>query len=173
MVKRISKKNPFLAGVLSLFLGPLGYIYLGFNFFVAGLTIALIIVLVLSFLNFPYPSFFNYLQLLVYAYFGYKFAHIGNIFSVEENLSDKDIEEYKSMSFAFYLMTQVMMVLVRFYAFVVGVFMVVVFFSQGRIFKALLMLFLGIAFVQWLLNSIFGFISIGIIRAFRIDKKYL
>jgi len=83
-MKTINKKNPLFAGALSLFLGPIGYVYLGFNFLVAGISIALIIGIVLSFLNFPYPGFFNYLQLLVWAYFGYKFAHISNVDSCND-----------------------------------------------------------------------------------------
>lgn len=172
-MKTINKKNPIVAGALSLFLGPLGYAYLGLNFLVAGVSIALIIGIVLSLLNFPYPGFFNYLQLLVWAYFGYKFAHISNIFSSDENITETDIKEYKSMSFAFYMMIHVMMSIVRFYAVVVALFFTVVFFSQGKILLAILMLIFGIGFAQWIIEMIFGIVSVAIMKAFKIDKKYL
>lgn len=172
-MKNINKKNPLISGALSLFLGPFGYAYLGFNFLVAGIAIALIIGIVLSFLNFPYPDFFNYLQLLVWAYFGYKLAHVSNAFSEEENLSQMDIAEYKSMGFAFYMMINVMMSIVQFYAIVVGFYLVIIFFTQGKTFLALLMLFFGYAVVQWVLTAIFGVISVGIMKVFGIDKKYL
>ena len=172
-MKTINKKNPLFAGALSLFLGPIGYVYLGFNFLVAGISIALIIGIVLSFLNFPYPGFFNYLQLLVWAYFGYKFAHISNVFSGDENITETDVKEYKSMSFAFYLMIHVMMSIVRLYAIVVALFFIVVFFSQGKILLALLTLFFGIGLAQWIIESIFGIVSVGIMKIFKIDKKYL
>jgi len=172
-MKTISKKNPVVAGALSLFLGPLGYAYLGLNFLVAGVSIALIIGIVLSLLNFPYPGFFNYLQLLVWAYFGYKFAHISNVFSDESNVTETDVKEYKSMSFAFYMMIHVMMSIVRFYAVVVALFFVVVFFSQGKILLALLTLIFGIGLAQWIIEMIFGIVSVAIMKAFRIDKKYL
>jgi len=172
-MKTIKQKNPLVAGALSLFLGPIGYLYIGFNFFVAGVSIALIIGIVLSFLNFPYPPIFNYLQLLVYGYFGYKFAHIRNAFSQEENLSETDMKEYKSMSFAFYLMIHVMMSVVRFYAVVVALLFIVVFFSQGKILLALLTLFFGIGLAQWFIEMIFGVVSVAIMKVFKIDKKYL
>jgi len=172
-MKIINKKNPLLAGVLSLFLGPFGYIYLGFNFFVAGISISLIIGIVLGILNFPYPGFFNYLQLFIWAYFGYKFAHISNFFSNDKNITEVDVKEYKSMSFAFYLMIHVMMSIVRFYAVVVALFFIVVFFSQGKILLAILTLFFGIVITQWVIESIFGIISVAIMKIFKIDKKYL
>lgn len=172
-MKTISKKNPLLAAAFSLFLGPFGYLYLGFNFLVAGVSIALIIGTVLSILNFPYPEFFNYLQLLVWAYFGYKFAYISNFFSDDENVSEADLTEYKSMSFAFYLMIYVMMSVVRFYAIMVALFFAVSFFSQGEILLALLTIFFGIGIVQWFIEVIFGIVSMGIMKVLKIDKKYL
>ena len=33
----MTKKNPTIAAVLSLFLGPIGYLYIGVNFFYQGL----------------------------------------------------------------------------------------------------------------------------------------
>jgi len=166
----ISQKNPTIAGVLSLLFGPLGYIYIGFNFLVAGITIFVIIGIVISILNFPYPSFFKYLQLLVYAYFGHKFALLSNVLASDEGLS---VKEYKSMGFAFYLMTHVMMALVQFYAIVIGLYFVYHSFAQGKIFAGILLLFFGIGFVQYFLNFIFAMISLGIMKAFGIDKRYL
>lgn len=173
MIHKIHKKNPTIAGILSLVFGPIGYVYIGFNFLVAGITISLIIGIVLYVLNFPYPAFFNYLQLLVWAYFGYKFALISNVFAEDENVSETDVKEYKSMSFAFYLMLNVMMSIVQFYALVVVIFLIISFFSQGKIFLGLLTIFFGIGLAQWILNLIFGAISIGIMKVFKIDKKYL
>jgi len=172
-MKKISKKNPIIAGALSLFLGPIGYAYLGFNFFVAGVSITLIIGLVLALLNLPYPAFFNYLQLLIWAYFGYKFCHIGNQFAESENLSESDVKEYKSMSFSFYLMTHVMMSIVQFYAVILAIFYIFIFFSEGKIFLGILTIFFGIGIAQWFLNSIFTLVSLGIMKLFKIDKKYL
>lgn len=169
----VSQKNPMFAGILSLFFGPLGYIYIGFNFLVAGVAIAVIIGIVISILHFPYPSFFKYLQMLVYAYFGYKFATISNVFAADESLSAKDVEEYKSMGFAFYMMTHVMMALVQFYAIVVALYFVYHSFAQGRIFVGILILFFGIGFVQYFLGFIFAMISFGIMKAFGVEKKYL
>jgi len=70
-------------------------------------------------------------------------------------------------------MIHVMMSIVRFYAIVVALFFIVVFFSQGKILLALLTLFFGIGLSQWIIESIFGIVSVGIMKIFKIDKKYL
>lgn len=173
MRKTIKKKNPFWAGFLALFFGPFGYLYLGFYFFIASIIISIIISLVIFLLNLPYPTFFTYFQFLVFGYFGYKFAHINNILAENDELSGSDIKEYKSFSFALYLMINVMMSIIRFYALIVGIFFVISAFSQGKIFFGLLILFFGIGLAQYVLESIFSLISIAIMKLFKIDKKYL
>jgi hypothetical protein len=77
-MNNLSKRNPVLSGILSLFLGPFGYIYVGLNFFFAALLISILFSFVLLVINLPFPHFFNYLQLLVYAYFGlgFNFGHL-------------------------------------------------------------------------------------------------
>ncbi len=77
----MTKKNPTIAAILSLFLGPLGYVYIGIYFFLSGLIISVLFSLVLSLINLPFPHFFDYLQLLVYSYYGYKLATIRNVFA--------------------------------------------------------------------------------------------
>ena len=77
------------------------------------------------------------------------------------------------MSFAFYMMIHVMMSIVRFYAVVVALFFTVVFFSQGKILLAILMLIFGIGIAQWVIEMIFGIVSVAIMKVFKIDKKYL
>lgn len=168
----IKKKNPYLAGFLSLAFGPIGYAYIGFNYFVAGLTITLIIGLVLWILNYPVPHFFNYLQLFIFAYYGYKITEIRNMFWA--NIFPKEeFEDFKSFSFAFLVMITVMMNIVRLYAFIYGILLVIQFFSEGRYIIALLMLILGIAFIMYFFEMIFGLISAAIMSIFKIDKKYL
>jgi hypothetical protein len=99
-MNEISKRNPIVAGILSLFLGPIGYVYIGGWFMLSGIIISVLFSVVLSIINLPFPDFFNYLQLLVYAYFGYNLATIRNIFADELNLTDEDIKEFKSFGLA-------------------------------------------------------------------------
>ena len=78
----LNKRNPTIAGLLSLFLGPLGYAYIELNFMLSGLIISVLFTLVFSFANLQFPHFFTYLQLLAYGYYGYKLSIIKNRFSI-------------------------------------------------------------------------------------------
>lgn len=168
----MKRKNPTITAVSSLFLGPVGYLYLGINYFVAGISIAIIITLVLSLIRMPYPPFFNLLQLFVWAYYGYKIAEIRNA-AIEEGLSDNDEKEFKSMSFSFFIMLTVMQTVVQLYAVVLVLFLTYLAFAQHKYFTAILILIFGVSLAKWILGFIFGLISVGIMKIFKIDKKYL
>jgi len=171
-MNEISKRNPVVAGLLSLFLGPIGYVYIGGWFMLSGIIISVLFSVVLSLINLPFPSFFNYLQLLVYAYFGYKLATIRNIFSDEWYLSEEDIKEFNSFGFSFVIMTNLLMALTQFYSIVVGIYLAFKSFSDGKILIGILILIFGIGILIWLLSSIFAFISGLLMLLFKVDKKY-
>ena len=171
-MNEISKRNPTVAGLLSLFLGPIGYVYIGGWFMLSGIIISVLFSVVLSIINLPFPDFFNYLQLLVYAYFGYKLATIRNIFADEWNLTDEDIKEFKSFGFSFVIMTNLLMSLTQFYSVVVGLYLAFKSFSDGKILIGILILIFGIGIMIWLLSSIFAFVSGLLMLLFKVDKKY-
>ena len=171
-MNEISKRNPLLAGILSLFLGPIGFVYIGGWFLVSGIIISAIFSVVLSLIDLPFPNFFNYLQLLVYSYFGHKLATIRNMFSDEWSLSDSDIKEFKSFGFSFVIMTNLLMALAQFYSIIVGLYLVYKSFADGKILYGILILVFGIALITWLLTLIFSFISGMLLLLFRVDKKY-
>ena len=168
----MKRKNPTIAAVTSLFLGPVGYLYLGINYFVAGISIALIIAFVLALIRMPYPPFFNLLQLFVWAYYGYKIAEIRNAV-IEDSPSENDEKELKSMSFGFFIMLTVMQSIVQIYAVVLVLFLTYLAFAQHKYFTAILVLIFGVSIAKWILGFIFGLISVGIMKLFKIDKKYL
>ena len=171
-MNEISKSNPMVAFVLSLFLGPIGYAYIGGWFMLSGIIISILFLVVLSIINLPYPDFINYLQLLVYANFGYKLATIKNIFAEEWNLTDEDTKEFKSFGFSFVTMTNLLSSLVQFYSVVVGLYLAFKSFSDGNILIGILILIFGIGIMIWLLNSIFAFVSALLMLLFKLDKKY-
>ncbi len=174
-MNNLSKRNPVLSGTLSLFLGPFGYIYVGLNFFFAALLISVLFSIVLYVINLPFPHFFNYLQLLVYAYFGYKLANIRNVFADEWGVwgvSEENIKEFKSFGFAFVLMTNLLMTLTQFYSIAVGLFLAYKSFANGKILIGILILVFGIGLLMRLLSSIFSFISGILMMIFKVDKKY-
>jgi len=171
-MRTLSKRNPTIAAMLSLLTGPIGYIYIGLNFFISGLIIFILFILVLSLIHLPFPHFFDYLQLLVYAYYGYKFAIIRNIFIDDSGVTESDIEEFKSFGFSLVLMTNLLMTLTQFYSASVGLYLVYKSFAAGKIFIGILILLFGIAIITWFLTSLFAFISGLLMLIFKVDKKY-
>ena len=171
-MNEISKRNPIVAGILSLFLGPIGYVYIGGWFMLSGIIISVLFSVVLSIINLPFPDFFNYFQLLVFAYFGYKLAKMRNILSDEWNLTDEDIKEFKSFGFSFVTMTNLLMLLSQFYSIGVGLYLALKSFSDGKILIGILILIFGIGIMIWLLSSIFTFVSGLLMLLFKVDKKY-
>jgi len=168
----LSKRNPTVAGALSLFLGPIGYIYIGLNFFISGIIVSILFSLVLSIINLPFPYFFSYLQLIVYSYFGYKLSTLRNAFVDDWGITETDIKEFKSFGFSFVVMTNLLMALTKFYSFVVGLYLAYLSFTNGRIVIGILIIIFGIALITWVLTSIFSFISGLLMVIFRVDKKY-
>jgi hypothetical protein len=168
----LSKRNSTVAGALSLFLGPIGYLYIGINFFVSGIIVSVLFSLVLSFINLPFPHIFDYLQLLVYSYFGYKLAVMRNLFVDDWGVTESDIKDFKSFGFSFVVMTNLLMALTKFYSLIVGFYLAYINFHEGRIFIGILIVLFGIAIIAWALTSIFSFISGILMLIFRVDKKY-
>jgi len=168
----LNKRNPTFAGLLSLFLGPFGYAYIGLNFMLSGIIISILFSIVLSLINLPFPHFFTYLQLLVYGYYGYKLSIIRNIFADDWGVTDDDVKEFKSFGFSFVVMTNLLMALTQFYSTIVGLYLVYKSFAEGKILLGILLLLFGIALISWLLTSIFGFISGLLMLIFSVDKKY-
>jgi hypothetical protein len=168
----LSKKNPIVGGILSLFFGPFGYIYHGVYFFLSALIVSVLFSVVLAVINLPYPYFFNYLQMLVYGYYGYKLATIRNLFVDEWGVTEDDIKEFKSFGFSFVIMNNLLMTLVQFYTIIAGLFLAFKSFSNGKIFIGILIIVFGIALIKWLLTLIFGFLSGLLMLLFKVDKKY-
>jgi len=171
-MNNLSKRNPVVSVILSLIFGPFGYIYIGFNFFFAALIISILFSVVLYFINLPFPHFFNYLQLFIYAYFGYKLTTIRNLFSDDWEVQEEDIKEFKSFAFAFFLSTNLLMTLTQFYSIAVGIFLAYRSFANGKILIGILIIVFGISLLIWLLTSIFSFISGLLMMLLKIDKKY-
>ena len=172
IMNNLSKRNPVVSVILSLSFGPFGYIYIGLNFFFAALLLSILFSYVLYFINLPFPRFINYLQLFVYAYFGYLLTKIRNLLSDDWETTEEDIKEFKSFGFAFVISTNLLMYLTRFYSIAIGIFLAYKSFANGNILIGILILVFGIGLLTWLLTSIFSFISGLLMLIFKIDKKY-
>ena len=168
----MTKRNPNIAGTLSLFLGPLGYLYIGTNFFISGIIISVLFIWVLSFFDLPFPYFFNYLQLIIYCYFGYKLSILRNDFIDDWGVTESDVKDFKSFGFSFVVMTNLLMMLIKFYSLIVGLYLAYINIANGRIFIGIIIILFGIALITWLLTTVFSFISGLLMFIFRVDKKY-
>lgn len=171
-MNNLSKRNPIVAGILSLFLGPFGYLYIGLNFFFAALIISVLFIIVLNLVNLPFPYFFNYFQLLIYAYYGYNLAKTRNIVSDNYDTTYDEIKEFKSFGLGFVIMTNLLMTLTQFYAIIVGLALAYQNFANGKIFMGIVIILFGIWLLMWLLSSIFAVITGLLMMTFKIDKKY-
>ncbi|MBT6051652.1 MAG: hypothetical protein HOG49_33020 [Candidatus Scalindua sp.] len=165
-------RNLLLAAILSLFLGPLGFLYVGWTFMVSGLIITAIFALVLSIINLPTPSLFEYLQLVIFSYHAYKLATIRNLVANDPMTTMEDIKQFKSFGFSVIAMTSVLMTLAQYYSLVVGFYMAYISFANGKILIGVLIVIFGISAIMWVLTSIFGFISSVLMVIFKVDDAY-
>jgi hypothetical protein len=168
----LKSRNLYIAAILSLLLGPLGFLYVGWTFMVSGLVITAIFALVLSIINLPTPSVFEYLQLIIFSFHAYKLAAIRNIIAVDPMTTEEDIKQYHSFGFSMVAMTSVLMTLAQYYSLVVGFYMAYVSFANGKILIGILIVVFGISAIMWVLTSIFGFISSLLMVLFKVDDAY-
>ncbi len=171
-MKTLKSRNLYIAAALSLFLGPLGFLYVGWTFMVSGLIITAIFALVLSIINQPTPSVFEYLQLIIFSFHAYKLATIRNIIADDPMTSPEDINQFHSFGFSTVAMTSVLMTLAQYYSLVVGLYMAYVSFSNGKILFGILIIIFGISLIMWVVTSIFGFISSMLMVLFKVDDSY-
>jgi len=168
----LTSKNLYLAAALSLFLGPLGFLYVGWTFMVSGIIVTAIFALVLSIINLPTPSVFEYLQLIIFSFHAYKLAAIRNIIADDPMITTEDIKQFNSFGFSIVAMTSVLMTLAQYYSLVVGLYMAYMSFSSGKILVGILIIVFGISLIMWVVTSIFGFISGLLMMIFKVDDSY-
>jgi hypothetical protein len=75
---RQRSKSPALAAVLSLFFGPLGYLYVGWRYGVMAVGAFVLFVLVLSVAHFPLPRWMKYVILPVLAWKAFTVCSVRN-----------------------------------------------------------------------------------------------
>lgn len=154
----IGKRNPILAALLSAILGPIGYVYIGLNYFISGIIISIVLNLVLFSINIPYPHLFIYIQFLFYAYYGYKFSILKN----NSLITDYIIEESRLDDFGltFLLISGGLFSKLKdFYTTLIGGYTLYLYFHQHNYFKGVLVT-TCIYIVSWGLGYLFPIISI-------------
>ena len=134
------KKSPAVAAVLSLFFGPLGYLYVGWRYGVMAVVVFLVFVLVLSLADLPLPRWIKYVILPVLAWKAF------TICSVRNSLIDAGDDEAKALdSFpvAAMAMSDLLVGIGMVTAGAVGLYISAVMLFDGRLLKGVLTLLVG------------------------------
>lgn len=143
-------RNPILAGILSLVFGPIGFAYIGTNYFLSGIIYSILLNLVLAYINIPYPDFIICIQFLFYAYYGYKYCNLRNSL-IEENKSS-------DFGFSFFFIGIEYIDLTKYYAYILACYTIYFNFTQGMYSKGILVT-IGIYLVSKVLFFILSRIS--------------
>jgi len=173
ILSNFSNKNPVISCLATLLLGPLGFLYIGFNFFIGAMLVSILFNIVLAIINLPIPEIFKYIQLIVYGYFGYIIATTRNAISNDLYTSEDEIKEFKSFGFSIFIMNGLMMRMAQIYGVVTGLYMTYMSFSNGKIFLGMMMLIFGIGVIIWFVSFIFSIVSVLLVSIFKLDSKYL
>lgn len=156
-------KSPVLAAVLSLFFGPLGYLYVGWRYGVMAVVVFLVFVLVLSVADLPLPRWMRYVILPVLAWKAFTICSVGNAFI---EAGDDNARALNSFPIAAMAMSDLLVGIGMVYAGAVGLYAAAVLLFDGSLVKGLLMLFVGTPALVWIATMVFGFIAMGIDAAF-------
>jgi hypothetical protein len=170
IMKPLTKRSPAIAGILSFIIGPIGYCYIGFNFFISGIIIWSIFSTIFIFIKYPLPNGTEYLQLLVYSYFGYELAIIRNILVYGREVQDNE-KIFRSVKYGIYIMVKMLITVGQLYALYFGLYFTYISIVNGHIFIGILIL-LGSLLTIWVLKSIMGYLSTLIMKHFNIDSKW-
>lgn len=157
------KKSPALAAVLSLFFGPLGYLYIGWRYAVMAVGVFVVFVLVLSIPDFPIPRWMKYVILPVLAWKAFTICSVKNSLIEARDDSAKALDTFPIAAMA---MSDLLVGLGMIYAGALGLYASTVLLLDGSIIKGLLMLVVGTPALVWIATMVFGLIAAGIDAAF-------
>lgn len=150
-----NERNPILAGLLSLFMGPFGYAYIGLDYMMSGIIISVIFNLLLSLTTgLQLPQSFIIIQFFVYAYCGHKYAIYRN--AMEFFTKDTVKEKFGLNEFGFTL-TMTMPLLKRLimsYSLIIGFYFVKINFNNEEYINATLIILIGIPIAFWGLSFV-------------------
>jgi len=161
----IKKKNPIIAAILSLILGPFGYFYIGWKYFIMALAMFIVFVGILIFVNLD-PSVLSpkahfllrFLLLMVLAWKAYTICSIRNILI---DAKDKNVNELNSFPVVAMAMSDLLVGIGVFYAGAISIYVSTKMFLGGNLLKGFLYLIIGTPALIWIASFVFGLIAIG------------
>lgn len=158
------KKNPVLAAVLALLLGPVGYLYVGWRFAIVAFGILATFVVVLMVVGFnpaDFPairSWIRYPFLAALSWRAYRMTVLRN--DLIEAQDPKAMSPL-TLPIATMFMAELLVELAIVYALSLGLFTTYLLFRQGSVLGGCLMLFLATPGCVYLASLLFSFVSMA------------
>jgi hypothetical protein len=152
-------KSPVLALVLSLIFGPFGYLYIGWRYAVMAIAVCVIFVLVIAFVQFPFPSWIKYIILAVLGWKGWTIVSVRNAVLIEDPEIAEKLDTFPLVAMA---MSDLLVGIGMFYAAAIGLYIGVNLVIQGAALKGVLVIVLGTPALVCLTILGFGVIASAI-----------
>jgi len=157
--KTIKRKKPIIAVLLSLILGPIGYLYIGKYLFLIGLAFNVVFVILTGsisyILNFDLPLIYTLGQLIIYSYFGYILANLNNRL-IDLPDSGDDPKLFKSAKFAVFMMAKLFSVMLYIYIGIMGIYLTIDAYKTSGLAWAAIIFLVVIPIVEGIIWSIFS-----------------
>jgi hypothetical protein len=160
---RMRKKSPTLAAALSLFFGPLGYLYIGWRYAVVAVGAFAVVGTVVAVAGFDVPPWMKYVILPVLAWKAFTICSVANAM-IEAD--DDNANALNSFPVAAMAMSDLVVAFGMISAASVGLYVSGVLLLQRSIIKGLLVLFVGTPALVWIATVAFGLIADAIDAAF-------
>jgi hypothetical protein len=157
------KRNPVIAAVLSLFLGPLGCIYVGWRYAIMAVVVFSVFVLVVAVAGFTLPQWLEYVILPVLAWKAFTICSVRNILIEAGDDQARALDTFPTAAMA---MSDLLVGIGMVTAGVLGLYASALMMLDGRIIKGLFTLLVGTPVLVWIATMVFGVIAGGIDAAF-------
>lgn len=152
------KKHPAIATVLTLILGPLGYLYIGWRYAVSCFVIFAVFIILFSAALFV-PTWLKYVNVLVLAFWSVQVCQIRNTIISEKH---SDAFAFNTFPVAVFAMTTLLPILATVDTIAIGIYMSVQRMIGGEIGKGLIILLLATPFLSVVHYFVSSLIAAGI-----------
>ena len=158
-------KNPFVAAILSLIFGPLGYFYIGWRYGLAGTLFALVVMpivgLTLALTGFLLPGVWGYAALLPIAWKGFTICQAYNATRLSRDLNLSESISVNSFAAAAIAMSDLFVGIVQFYSVVIGLYASMEAFTGGDLTIGFLLLLIATPVFVFFNGLIAGLLATG------------
>jgi len=146
-VRPLRTRNPFVAAILSLIFGPLGYFYIGWRYGLAGTLFALLVMpimgLILALTGFLLPGLWGYAALIPIAWKGFTICQAYNATRLSRDLNLAESISVDSFTAAAIAMSDMLVGIVLFYSVAIGLYASIKAFTGGHVTTGFLLLLIA------------------------------